>query len=91
MKSVGLFLLGLLCAGCSMATVNRVDPVVEVTGVSCHDRYGHPQPLISGFQCCPGGGQCQEELYCYGVDECRGPLPPNDAFGRVLVVKRRAF
>lgn len=91
MKAIGLSLLALLVTGCSAATVNRIDPVVVVTGVTCPDRYGNPQDLISGFQCCPGGGQCEEDLYCYGVDECRGPLPPNDAYGRARITKRRAF
>ncbi len=92
MKRVAVLVFaGFVATGCTAAQVEAIDPVVYVTGVTCPDRFGNPQKLISGFQCCPGGGQCEEDLYCYGVDECRGPLPPNDAYGKRVIKKRRSF
>ena len=70
--------------GCSSGQLDRYDPIVYVDDSYCPDQNGHAGPQypwtgqISGYQCCQNGGQCPEDLYCYGTDECRGPLPPNE-------------
>lgn len=76
-----------LAAAC--VPLDSWDPVVYVDGQYCTDRDGTPQQMISGYVCCPNGGQCPEDLYCYGIDECRGPIPPNDELGAPHAVKRR--
>jgi len=85
--------VALVAHGCTAAQLDQIDPVVYVPGVFCPDAHGTPQPLISGYLCCTdgNGGQCPEDEYCYGVDECRGPLPPNDGYGARRVTKRRGF
>jgi len=86
-----LIVAAFVASGCTAAQLEQIDPVVAVTGVTCPDRFGTPQDLISGFQCCPGGGQCEENLYCYAPDSCRGPLSPNDPYGARVSKKRSRF
>lgn len=80
-RAVGLFLaivVGLAVAGC--------EPAKYPTNTSCGDVY-------VGYYCCDDGypGQCEDWLYCYPPDECRGPLPPNDSLAARKHIKRRGL
>lgn len=66
------------CAG----SLDQIDPVVYVDGVSCPDESGKPVPLVAGWFCCSdqnmGPGACEEGTSCMLPDGCSSPLPDND-------------
>lgn len=69
LRLVGPILAGLMLSSCAPAVV---------PGEFCADQNGNAVPRYVGYQCCQGGGQCQEDELCYGVDECRPAPGPND-------------
>lgn len=79
-------------AGCTSAQLEAADPVTYVPGITCPDAHGVPRPLIAGYECCAdhglGAGACPEGTSCMNTEDCSGPLPPNDPFGRRVVERR---